>query len=149
MEIVETSQRGRTRFKYHGQQKAWSFSYDLWGRKVTEYVTSVMDMEPANLLALCDESRQMAKIIAKRAAKGLSSSSTTSAPAQPVKALGRRALLKEGRPALLKEGRPALLNKGPSALLAEGRPVPLAEGRPAPLEEDRPAPLEEGHPARA
>lgn len=110
MEIVETSQRGRTRFKYHGQQKAWSFSYDLWGRKVTEYVTSVMDMEPANLLALCDESRQMAKIIAKRAAKGLSSSSTTSAPAQPVKALGRRALLKEGRPALLKEGRPALLN---------------------------------------
>lgn len=149
MEIVETSQRGRTRFKYHGQQKAWSFSYDLWGRKVTEYVTSVMDMEPANLLALCDESRQMAKIIAKRAAKGLSSSSTTLAPAQPVKALGRRALLKEGRPALLKEGRPALLNKGPSALLAEGRPVPLAEGRPAPLEEDRPAPLEEGHPARA
>lgn len=149
MEIVETSQRGRTRFKYHGQQKAWSFSYDLWGRKVTEYVTSVMDMEPANLLALCDESRQMAKIIAKRAAKGLSSSSTTLAPAQPVKALGRCALLKEGRPALLKEGRPALLNKGPSALLAEGRPVPLAEGRPAPLEEDRPAPLEEGHPARA
>ena len=58
-----------------------------------------MEMEPANLLALCDEARQMAKNIAKRSAKGQLTLSATEAQAQPVKALRCHALLKEGCPA--------------------------------------------------
>ena len=99
IDIVESAQRSGTRFKFVGQQKEWAFSYDVWGKKVNDDVVSVMEMEPSNLLALCDESRQMAKNIVKRSAKGQLTSSSTQAQAQPAKALGRRALLKEGRPA--------------------------------------------------
>ena len=87
------------RFKFVGQQKEWAFSHKVWGEKVNEYVISVMEMKPENLLALCDESRQMAKNIAKKSAKGQLTSSTTQAQAQPAKALGHCALLKEGCPA--------------------------------------------------
>ena len=83
------------RFKFVGQQKEWAFSYNLWGEKVNDYVVSVMEMEPLNLLALCNKSRQ----IAKRSAKGQPTSSSTQAQAQPAKALGCHALLKEGHPA--------------------------------------------------
>ena len=76
------------------------FSYDVWGEKVNDYVVSVMEMEPSNLLALCDKSRQMDKNIVKRSAKGQLTSSSTQAQAQPAKALGRRTLLKEGHPAI-------------------------------------------------
>ena len=50
---------------------------------MNDYVVSVLEMEPRNCLALCDEARQMVKNIAKRAAKG----STVIQP-QPTKALG-------------------------------------------------------------
>ena len=66
---------------------------------MNDYVVSVMEMEPSNLLALCNESRQMAKNITKRSAKGQLTSSSTQAQAQPAKALGCHALLKEGCPA--------------------------------------------------
>ena len=62
---------------------------------MNEYIISVLEMEPVSHLALCDEARQMAKNIAKRAVKGLLTSVLEN---QPMKALGRRALLKEGRP---------------------------------------------------
>ena len=65
---------------------------------MNKYIISVMEMEPANFLALCDEARQMAKNIVKRSAKGQLTSSTTEAQAQPMKALRCHALLKEGRP---------------------------------------------------
>lgn len=93
IDIVESAQRSGTRFKFIGQQKDWAFSFDKWGRGVTDYVASVLEMEPKNRLALCDEARQMAKNISKRVTKGLSTSETQ---AQPTKAPGRRALLKEG-----------------------------------------------------
>ena len=99
IDIVESAQRSGARFKFVGQQKEWVFSYDVWGKKVNDYVVSVMEMEPSNLLALCDKSRQMAKNIAKRFAKGQLTPSSTQAQAQPAKALGRHALLKEGHPA--------------------------------------------------
>ena len=62
---------------------------------MNEYVISVLEMEPASCLALCDEARQMAKNIAKRAVKELLTSVLEN---QPTKALGQRALLKEGHP---------------------------------------------------
>ena len=71
------------RFKFIGQQKDWAFSFDKWGRGVTDYVTAVLKMEPKHRLALCDKARQMAKNILKRVTKGLSTSETQ---AQPTKA---------------------------------------------------------------
>ena len=68
-------------------------NYCIW-----VYCISVMEMKPKNL-TLCDESRQMAKNITKKSAKGQLTSSTTQAQAQPAKALGHHALLKEGCPA--------------------------------------------------
>ena len=62
---------------------------------MNEYVISVLEMEPASHLALCDEARQMAKNITKRAVKGLLTSVLEN---QPTKALGWCALLKEGHP---------------------------------------------------
>ena len=62
---------------------------------MNEYVISVLKMERASHLALCDEARQMAKNITKRAVKGLLTSVLEN---QPMKALGRCALLKEGCP---------------------------------------------------
>ena len=79
------------RFKFIGQQKHWAFSSDKWGLGVNDYIVSVLEMEPGNCLTLCDEARQMAKNIVKRATKGL-----TMIPPQPTKALGQCALLKEG-----------------------------------------------------
>ena len=64
---------------------------------MNEYIISVLKMEPVSCLALCDEARQMAKNITKRAVKKLLTSVLES---QPTKALGRCALLKEGRPPL-------------------------------------------------
>ena len=75
------------------------FSHEAWGKKVNEYVISVMQMKPENLLALCDKSRQMAKNIAKKSAKGQLTSSAAQAQAQPAKPLGPCTLLKEGHPA--------------------------------------------------
>ena len=66
---------------------------------MNEYVMSVMEMEPAHLLVLCDEAKQMAKNIMKRSAKGQLTLSTTQAQAWPAKAPGYHALLKEGHPA--------------------------------------------------
>ena len=66
---------------------------------MNEYVISVTEMKPKSFLALWDDSRQMAKNIAQKSAKGQLTSSTTQARAQPAKALGRCALLKEGHPA--------------------------------------------------
>ena len=80
-------------------QKEWAFSCNVWGKKVDEFVISMVEMEPAHLLVLCDEARQMVKDIAKRSAKGQLTLSATQAQAQPVKALGCCALLKEGHPA--------------------------------------------------
>ena len=37
---------------------------------MNEYVISVLEMEPGSHLGLCDEARQMAKNITKRAVKG-------------------------------------------------------------------------------
>ena len=65
---------------------------------VNDYVASVLEMESKNHLGLCNEARQMAKSIAKKASKGLSALFTSETQAQPTKAPGRRALLKEGRP---------------------------------------------------
>ena len=96
IDIVESAQRSGTRFKFIGQQKEWAFSYDMWGKKVSEYVEAMLGMEPENCLALCDESRQMAKNITKRSAKGQSVPETK---AQLIKTTGRHALLKEGHPA--------------------------------------------------
>ena len=62
---------------------------------MNKYVISVLEMEPGSCLALCDEARQMAKNITKRAVKGLLTSVLEN---QPMKALGQHALLKEGRP---------------------------------------------------
>ena len=69
------------------------------GEKVNHYVVSLMEMDPLNLLVLCDESKQMVKNIAKRSSKGQLTSSSTQAQAQPIKALGHHTLLKEGCPA--------------------------------------------------
>ena len=41
IDIVESAQRLGTRFKFIGQQKKWAFSYDMWGKKVGEYVEAV------------------------------------------------------------------------------------------------------------
>ena len=70
----------------------------MWEKTVNQYVISVMEMKPANLLALCDEARQMVKNIATRSSKGQLTLSVTQAQAQPVKALRCHALLKEGCP---------------------------------------------------
>ena len=99
IDIVESAQCLGMRFKFVGQQKEWAFSYNVWGGRVNHYVVSLMEMDPLNLLALCDESKQMAKNIAKRSAKGQLTSSSTQAQAQPTKALGHCTLLKEGCPA--------------------------------------------------
>ena len=93
IDIVESAQHLGTRFKFIGQQKEWTFSYDMWGKKVGEYVEAVLGMEPENCLALCDESRQMAKNITKRSAKGESVPETK---AQLIKTTRCCALLKEG-----------------------------------------------------
>ena len=61
---------------------------------VNDYVASVLEMESKNRLGLCDEARQMAK----KASKGLSALFMSETQAQPTKAPGRRALLKEGQP---------------------------------------------------
>ena len=95
IDVVESTQRSGTRFKFIGQQKDWSFSFDKWGRGVNEYVISVLKMEPASRLALCDEVNEMAKNIAKKAVKRVLTSVLEN---QPTKALGRHALVKEGCP---------------------------------------------------
>ena len=51
IDIVESAQRLGTRFKFIGQQKKWAFSYDMWGKKVGEYVEAV-DMPRARLRSL-------------------------------------------------------------------------------------------------
>ena len=75
------------------------FSHEAWGKKVNEYVISVTEMKPESFLALWDDSRQMAKNIAQKSAKGQLTSSAAQAQAQPAKPLGPRTLLKEGHPA--------------------------------------------------
>ena len=96
IDIVESAQRLGTRFKFIRQQKEWAFSYDMWGKKVSEYVEAMLGMQPENCLALCDESRQMAKNITKRSTKGQSMPETK---AQLIKTTRCRTLLKEGHPA--------------------------------------------------
>ena len=98
MDVIESAQRSGTRFKFIGQQKDWAFTFDKWGRGVNDYVASMLEMESKNHLGLCDEARQMAKSMAKKASKGLSALFTSETQAQPTKAPGRCALLKEGRP---------------------------------------------------
>ena len=61
---------------------------------MNDYVASVLEMESKNCLGLYNEARQMVK----KASKGLSALFTSETQAQPTKAPGRRALLKEGRP---------------------------------------------------
>ena len=92
IDIVKLAQQSGTRFKFFGQQKDWAFSSDKLGLRVNDYIVSVLEMEPRNCLTLCDEARQMAKNIVKKAAKV-----STVIPPQPTKALGQHALLKEGR----------------------------------------------------
>ena len=92
MDVIESAQRSGTRFKFISQQKDWAFTFDKWGRGVNDYVVSMLEMESKNRLGLCDEARQMAK----KASKGLSALFTSETQAQPTKAPGWRALLKEG-----------------------------------------------------
>ena len=94
MDVIESAQRSGTRFKFIGQQKDWAFTFDKWGRRVNDYVASVLEMESKNRLGLCDEARQMAK----KASKGLSALFTSETQAQPTKAPGWHTLLKEGQP---------------------------------------------------
>ena len=61
---------------------------------MNDYVASVLEMESKNHLGLCNEARQMAK----KASKGLSALFMSETQAQPTKAPGPRALLKEGQP---------------------------------------------------
>ena len=61
------------------------FTFDKWGHGVNDYIASVLEMEPENCLVLCNEAKQIAKNIVKRATKGLLTSDTQ---AQPSKALG-------------------------------------------------------------
>ena len=98
MDIIESAQRSGTRFKFIGQQKDWAFTFDKWGCGVNDYVASVLKMESKNHLGLCNKARQMAKSIAKKASKGLSALFMSETQAQPTKAPGQRALLKEGWP---------------------------------------------------
>ena len=65
---------------------------------MNDYVAFVLEMEPKNCLALCDNVRQMVKSIAKKASKGLSMLFTSETQAQLTKAPGWCALLKEGQP---------------------------------------------------
>ena len=53
--VVESAQRLGTRFKFIGQQKDWVFTFDKWGCGVNDYVAFVLEMEPENHLALCDD----------------------------------------------------------------------------------------------
>ena len=98
MDVIKSAQRSGTRFKFIGQQKDWAFTFDKWGRRMNDYVASMLEMESKNRLGLCDEARQMAKSIAKKASKGLSALFTSETQAQPTKAPGWCALLKEGWP---------------------------------------------------
>ena len=86
IDVVESAQWLGTRFKFTGQQMDWTFTFDKWGCGVND------------CLALCNEAKQMVKNIVKRATKGLSTFDTQ---AQPSKALGQCALLKEGCPPTL------------------------------------------------
>ena len=95
MDVIESAQRSGMRFKFISQQKDWAFSFDKWGHGMNDYVASMLEME---CLGLCDEARQMAKSITKKASKGLSALFTSETQAQPTKAPGWCTLLKEGRP---------------------------------------------------
>ena len=86
------------RFKFIGQQKDLAFTFDKWGCGVNDYVASVLEMESKNHLALCNKARQMAKSMAKKASKGLSTLFTSETQPQPTKAPGQHTLLKEGWP---------------------------------------------------
>ena len=44
IDIVESAQHSGTRFKFIRQQKEWAFSYNMWGKKVSEYVEAMLGM---------------------------------------------------------------------------------------------------------